>query len=171
MEVFFMKAQEERKHKAFVYGYIYGYLQTTIESSNAHCVDLSSTANLTQATICPMNVIGQAMLKMNAARIKTDSTRLADLFAEIDDAGMRLSLEEQGEFMRGLYAGRKPKLEKLALLRQEKGLSQKALAEKVEISLSTLRKYEIGERNLRFAKAEVVQKIAVVLGCRMEDLL
>lgn len=42
-----MKAQEERKHKAFVYGYIYGYLQTTIESSNAHCVDLSSTANLT----------------------------------------------------------------------------------------------------------------------------
>lgn len=100
-----------------------------------------------------------------------DSTRLADLFAEIDDAGMRLSLEEQGEFMRGLYAGRKPKLEKLALLRQEKGLSQKALAEKVEISLSTLRKYEIGERNLRFAKAEVVQKIAVVLGCRMEDLL
>lgn len=161
----------DKKHQAFVCGYIYGYLEKTIENSKVRCIDLNSPANLNQATIKPMSVLTVALLKMNAAGIKTEREKLANLFNEIEGADLQLNIEEQGEFMRGLYAGRKPKLEKIALLRQEKGMTQKELAEKAEIPTASIAKYETGERNLRFAKAEAVQKIAAVLGCRMEDLL
>lgn len=161
----------DKKHQAFVCGYIYGYLEKTIENSKIRCIDLRSPANLNQATIKPMSVLTVALLKMNAAGIKTEREKLANLFNEIEGADLQLNIEEQGEFMRGLYAGRKPKLEKIALLRQEKGMTQKELAEKAEIPTASIAKYETGERNLRFAKAEAVQKIAAVLGCRMEDLL
>lgn len=161
----------DKKHQAFVCGYIYGYLEKTIENSKVRCIDLNSPANLNQATIKPMSVLTVALLKMNAAGIKTEREKLANLFNEIEGADLHLNIEEQGEFMRGVFSGRKPKLEKLALLRQEKGMTQKELAEKAEIPTASIAKYETGERNLRFAKAEAVQKIAEVLGCRMEDLL
>lgn len=120
----------DKKHQAFVCGYVYGHLEQTIENSKIRCVDLSSPAYINQAAIRPMTVLTQAVMKMNAAKIKTNREKLAELFSEIDSADLQLNLEEQGEFMRGVFAGRKPNLEKLALLRQEKGMTQKQLAEK-----------------------------------------
>lgn len=143
----------DKKHQAFVCGYVYGHLEQTIENSKIRCVDLSSPAYINQAAIRPMTVLTQAVMKMNAAKIKTNREKLAELFSEIDSADLQLNLE------------------KLALLRQEKGMTQKQLAEKAGILPTTLAKYEIGERSLRFAKAEVVQRLAEALECAMEDLL
>ena len=51
------------------------------------------------------------------------------------------------------------------------GLSQAKLAAKVPMSVRTLQHIECGKNDLNKAAAITVYRIAVALGCRVEDLL
>lgn len=58
--------------------------------------------------------------------------------------------------------------EKIKKLRIQKGFTQKQLGEKAGISESTIRKYELGQRN---PKLETLKKIALALGVSPASLL
>lgn len=60
---------------------------------------------------------------------------------------------------------------RLQELRKAKDLTQKELAEKVGMSLATLRQYEIGFRSINGASALTVWRLAQVLECNIEDIL
>ena len=60
---------------------------------------------------------------------------------------------------------------KLKRIRQEKGLTQKGLAEATGISLRTLQHYEQGSKDLNQAAALTVYAIAQALGIDMVELL
>ena len=60
---------------------------------------------------------------------------------------------------------------KLKIVRQRCGLTQKELAEKAGIPLSTLRGYEYGKKDISKAGAETVIKLINVLKCDFSDLL
>lgn len=60
---------------------------------------------------------------------------------------------------------------KLKIVRQRCGLTQKELAEKAGIPLSTLRGYEYGKKDISKAGAETVIKLINVLKCDLSDLL
>lgn len=56
-------------------------------------------------------------------------------------------------------------------IRLSKGLSQTQLAERASVQLTTIQKYERGARDINKASAEIIYKLAVALGCSMEDLI
>ena len=58
--------------------------------------------------------------------------------------------------------------ERLATLRKEKGLTQQALAEQVEISLIQLRRYEAGSSQ---PTLDVIKRLAVALSVSSDALL
>lgn len=60
---------------------------------------------------------------------------------------------------------------KLQELRKTKDLTQKELAEKAGMNLTTLRRYENGDRNINLAAALTVWKLSQVLECGIEELL
>lgn len=60
---------------------------------------------------------------------------------------------------------------KLKKARQEKGMTQKELAELTGISLRTLQHYEQGSKDLNQAAAITVYRLAEVLGVMIEELL
>ena len=55
--------------------------------------------------------------------------------------------------------------------RKASGLSQRQLAARVGMSFRTLQYYEQGALDFNKAAAETVYRLAVVLGCSVEDLL
>lgn len=59
----------------------------------------------------------------------------------------------------------------LKRLRIEAGLTQASLAEKAGLKLTAIRDYEQNHKPINNAAAISVYKIAVVLGCKVEDLL
>lgn len=63
-------------------------------------------------------------------------------------------------------------MSKLQDRRKAAGLSQSQLAAKVEgLTLRSLQYYEQGALDINRAAAVTVYRLAVVLGCRVEDLL
>lgn len=56
---------------------------------------------------------------------------------------------------------------RIKAIREAKGISQKALAEAANVSAPFLFDLENGNRN---AKAETLERIAVALGCTVEEL-
>lgn len=69
-------------------------------------------------------------------------------------------------------AGRKKGMDMiLKELRNEARLSQFELSEKSGVNLRMIQKYETQERDIKKASGETLQKLAVTLGCKMEDLM
>lgn len=62
-------------------------------------------------------------------------------------------------------------MSKLKLLRTEKKLSQRELAEKSRVSLRTLQHYEIGDRDINGASLEALLKLSDVLEIKFYELL
>ena len=60
---------------------------------------------------------------------------------------------------------------KLKKVRQEKGMTQKELAEVAGLNLRTLQHYEQGSKDLSQAAAITVYRLAEVLGVMIEELL
>ena len=59
----------------------------------------------------------------------------------------------------------------LKKIRTESGLSRAELAEKTGLKLTAIRDYEQNHKPINAAAALSVYKIAVVLDCKVEDLL
>lgn len=59
----------------------------------------------------------------------------------------------------------------LKRLRNEKGLTQSQLAERVETTQRMIQKYESGERDIQKAQVHTVHKMAQALGCSIEDII
>ena len=62
-------------------------------------------------------------------------------------------------------------MSKLAEIRKSKYLSQNELVRASGVSRSVITKYESGERDINKASGEKLLKLAIVLNCKMEDLL
>jgi transcriptional regulator with XRE-family HTH domain len=62
-------------------------------------------------------------------------------------------------------------LTNLKRIRIEAGLTQASLAEKAGLKLTAIRDYEQNHKPINNAAAISVYKIAVALGCKVEDLL
>ncbi len=60
---------------------------------------------------------------------------------------------------------------KLQQLRKICGYSQSELAAKAGVNLRTLQQYETRAKDINKASAKTVETLAIVLGCRVEDLL
>lgn len=60
---------------------------------------------------------------------------------------------------------------KLKNIRQEKGLTQKQLAEAAGLSLRTLQHYEQGSKDINQAAATTVYRLAAALGVKMEEIM
>ncbi len=52
--------------------------------------------------------------------------------------------------------------------RKERGLTQKELAERVNVATGTIQQYELGKREPKLA---ILQRVALALGVRIEDLV
>lgn len=59
----------------------------------------------------------------------------------------------------------------LKRIRELKGLSQSALANKAEVNVRLIQDYEQGHKNINNAKAITVQKLAEALDCMSYELL
>lgn len=59
----------------------------------------------------------------------------------------------------------------LKQLRRLMGYSQKMLADKADVSLRAIQQYEQRQKDINKAQGKSLEKMAIVLGCRMEDLL
>lgn len=60
---------------------------------------------------------------------------------------------------------------KLQNLRKQAGLTQRELASRSGVSLRTVQKYEIEDLDIDKATVVVVYRMALVLGCSVEDLI
>lgn len=60
---------------------------------------------------------------------------------------------------------------KLKQKREALGMSQMELADRAELSVRVLQNYEQGTRPINGARAITVYKIALALGCTVEELL
>lgn len=56
-------------------------------------------------------------------------------------------------------------------IRQIRGFTQKCLAEKTNIPIQTIQKYESGYANINNAKLDTLLTLCLVLDCSIEDLL
>ena len=56
-------------------------------------------------------------------------------------------------------------------IREEKGLSRKALSDLTGVSLRSLQDYEQGHKKIAKAKSETLYRLSLALGCSMENLL
>lgn len=59
----------------------------------------------------------------------------------------------------------------LSILRKQNNLTQKELAEKVHTSFRSIQSYETGTRDIKQASYSTLEKIAIVLNCKIEELL
>jgi len=59
----------------------------------------------------------------------------------------------------------------LARLRAYAGLSQKALAEKSDVSVRMIEQYEQGKKEIKKASADTVLRLSRALNCSMEDII
>lgn len=59
----------------------------------------------------------------------------------------------------------------LKRIRQERGFSQAELAKRAGVSVRMVQNYEQGANDINRAEALTVWRLAVALGCRMEDLI
>lgn len=59
----------------------------------------------------------------------------------------------------------------LKVLREERGLTRKELAECSGLSLRSIQDYEQGHKNVASMKGESLFKLSVALGCTVEDIL
>lgn len=59
----------------------------------------------------------------------------------------------------------------LQKMRIKKGLSQSQLANKCNIPISTIQKFEGGFCNINHAKLETLLKLCIVLECELKDIL
>ena len=59
----------------------------------------------------------------------------------------------------------------LKMIRLSRDMTQRDLSEKSGVSIHMIQFYEQGVRDINRAEALTVYKLAVTLGCRMEDLL
>ena len=55
--------------------------------------------------------------------------------------------------------------------RKEKGLTQKQLAELSELDIRKIQTYESGARSLSGARLDTLLRIAISLGCKLEDII
>jgi transcriptional regulator with XRE-family HTH domain len=62
-------------------------------------------------------------------------------------------------------------MSKLAELRKLKGLSQRELGVKSEVSIRMIQNYEQGAKDINRAELKTAVNLARVLGCHAEDLL
>lgn len=62
-------------------------------------------------------------------------------------------------------------MSQLKKYRETKGLSQKELANVSGVSKRMIQDYEQGQRKITGASGERLYRLALILGCRMEDLL
>lgn len=62
-------------------------------------------------------------------------------------------------------------MSKLQTLRKQAGLTQQELSNRSGVSLRTLQKYEIEDLDIDKATVVVVYRLALVLGCSVEDLI
>lgn len=56
-------------------------------------------------------------------------------------------------------------------IRLSKGMSQSQLAERADVKLTSIQKYERGARDINKATAEILYKLATALECSMEELI
>ena len=73
--------------------------------------------------------------------------------------------------MPGLKLDRADYKTNLAYIRNDRRITQAALAERSGVKLRMLQKYEIGEKDINVAAALTVYKLAEALGCEVKDLL
>lgn len=59
----------------------------------------------------------------------------------------------------------------LKKIRIKQGLSQSQLADKANVSIRMIQKYEQAERDINKAQGDTLLKLARALGCTIEDLL
>lgn len=62
-------------------------------------------------------------------------------------------------------------MKNLQRIRNERGLTQKQLADKSNVQLRMIQNYEGGQRNINGAAGMTLYRIAEVLGCEIKDLL
>lgn len=62
-------------------------------------------------------------------------------------------------------------MSRLKTYRERKALSQKELSDISGVSKRIIQDYEQGQRNINGASGERLYRLALVLGCRIEDLL
>ncbi len=69
------------------------------------------------------------------------------------------------------YFKKSKKETNLKTIRSAAGLSQSELAKKAEVELRSIQMYEQRRNDINKAQAETLHRLAVVLGCNIEDLL
>lgn len=85
------------------------------------------------------------------------------VYHEMDITNFISSMEERFK-----AAGRDSKLK---MIRENRGLSQRELAERSGVNIRTIRAYEQWDNEIDKAQAQILYKLSRVLGCNVEDLL
>lgn len=63
------------------------------------------------------------------------------------------------------------KISKLKLARIKAGIKQSELAERSGVPLKCIGNYEQLRRNINHARVDIVYRLAITLGCKMEEIL
>lgn len=73
--------------------------------------------------------------------------------------------------MQGYKVKHSVKTSKLKTMRIKKGMNQKELSELSGVPLKCIGNYEQLRRDLNHARADIVYRLALALGCQIEELL
>ncbi len=93
-------------------------------------------------------------------------SKIVNMYDSYHDMEVQAFAEEMYKLIRSLTNS-----STLAALRNEAGLSQKALAEKAQVSLRMIEQYEQGKRDIHKAAADTILRLSRALHCSMEDLM
>lgn len=152
----------------YVIGTIYGMLCRLLPTWD-------TPSNFTKSCMSPLlyldmfTDIAAAAKKMTARQERYMKT-CRDFLAEVNKTKIEHpSPNMQGAYQLGYYAGKSGRY--LKFLRLCKGLTQAQLAEKSGITVSAIKKLEGGERDIRKASLDTIERLANAVDCEIEDLL
>jgi DNA-binding Xre family transcriptional regulator len=93
-------------------------------------------------------------------------TKILSMYSVYHEMDITNFIDTMEEFFHS--AKREPNLKRI---RENRGLSQKELAEQAEVNIRNIQMYEQRVNNIDKAQANILYKLSRVLGCDIEDLL
>lgn len=132
---------------------------------------LGSEGKKTIASTAPMRSLGEIMrlLLSNHALTPQLDEQLQELLNDVDeDTPSHISIEMQGKWWAGYYSAKSPTQKGIKAMLKKSGMSQKELAESLNVTQKDVSRWATGNVAPR---ADKLSEISKILNCSIDDLI